>query len=91
MWVFGYFTQKEDTFWYLEDETYSIRVIIGDLLEYADPDSFFTENCIFMCQGFYQTDAFVITRIEHPPMRNDSDKTRYKVNEQDYFGCYAKL
>ena len=44
-----------------------------------------------MCQGFYQTDAFVITRIEHPPMRNDSDKTRYKVNEQDYFGCYAKL
>jgi hypothetical protein len=30
LWVFGFFTQKEDTFWYLEDETYSIRVIIGD-------------------------------------------------------------
>jgi hypothetical protein len=55
-------------------------VIIGELLEYADPDAFFTENCIIMCQGFYQENAFVITRIEHPPMRA-LDKTRFKINE----------
>lgn len=68
----------------------SIRVIIGDQLEYADPDAFFTETCILLCQGYYQESAFVVTRIEHPPMRA-FDKTRLKVNEQDYFGCYAKL
>jgi hypothetical protein len=43
-----------------------------------------------LCQGYYEGDAFVITRIEHPPMRA-FDKTRLKVNEQDYFGSYAKL
>ena len=48
-WVFGFLTQKEDTFWYLEDHTYSIRLIIGDQLQYADPDAFFTESCILMC------------------------------------------
>lgn len=89
-WVFGFLTQKEDTFWYLEDQTFSIHLIIGDQLEYADPDAFFTENCILMCKGYHQESAFVVTRIMHPPMRA-LDKTRMKINEQDYFGAYAKL
>ena len=52
-WVFGVLTQKEDTHIYLEDSTYSIKLDFSEL-EYADPDSFFTENCIILCQGYFK-------------------------------------
>jgi len=89
MWVFGILTQKEDSLYYLEDSTHSIKVSFAEL-EYADPDAFFTEDNILLCQGHYQADQFVVTRIEHPPLH--ANKTlRFSVNEQDYFGAYSKL
>lgn len=33
---------------YLEDSTFAVRLDFSEL-EYADPDSFFTENCIVLC------------------------------------------
>ncbi len=47
LWVFGILTQKEDTHYYLEDSTSTVKVVFTDL-EYADPDAFFTENCVLL-------------------------------------------
>jgi DNA polymerase epsilon subunit 2 len=54
LWVFGILTQKEDTHFYLEDHTFNIKLSFTEL-EYADTDSFFTENCVVMAQGYYGT------------------------------------
>lgn len=43
IYVLGILTQREDTHFYLEDSTYSIRLGFTDL-QYADPECFFTEN-----------------------------------------------
>ena len=48
MLVLGFLTQKEDTHYYLEDSTSSIKVTF-DKLEYVDPDAFFTESCVLLC------------------------------------------
>ena len=53
MLVLGFLTQKEDTHYYLEDSTCSIKVTF-DKLEYVDPDAFFTESCVLLCQGYHQ-------------------------------------
>ena len=50
IYVLGILTQREDTHYYLEDGTHSIRLAFTDLL-YADSDSFFTENMVLMCKG----------------------------------------
>jgi len=52
-WVYGVLTQKEDTHMYLEDSTFAVKLDFSEL-EYADPDSFFTENCIVLCQGYFK-------------------------------------
>jgi DNA polymerase epsilon subunit 2 len=52
IWVFGILTQKEDTHYYIEDNTYSIKVNFAGC-EYADPEAFFTENCVLMFKGYY--------------------------------------
>ena len=52
IWIYGILTQREDTHFYLEDNTYSIKLSFQDL-SYADPDAFFTENCILLVQGYY--------------------------------------
>jgi hypothetical protein len=48
IWVLGLLTQREDANYYLEDSTLSVRVSFSEL-KYADPDSYFTENCVLMC------------------------------------------
>ena len=91
IYVLGILTQREDTHFYLEDNTYSIRVSFSDL-QYADPDCFFTENQILLCKGNYVGEMFQLTSIEQPPLY--SHKTReitFKVNQSDYFGAYSKL
>lgn len=61
-------SQKEDSYYYLEDNTFAIRISFTEL-EYADPDAFFTENCIVLCEGYYQPNQIMfVTRMEHPPM-----------------------
>jgi hypothetical protein len=52
IWVYGVIVQKEDTFFYLEDSTFVIKLSFTEL-EYVDPDAFFTENCIVLVQGYY--------------------------------------
>jgi hypothetical protein len=50
IWVYGILTQKEDTYYYLEDSTYNIRVNFSEC-EMADPEAYFTENCVILCKG----------------------------------------
>jgi hypothetical protein len=52
MTVLGILTQKEDTNYFIEDSTYSIKISFTEL-EYADPNAFFTENCVILCEGYY--------------------------------------
>jgi hypothetical protein len=87
--VLGILTQKEDTFYYLEDHTYTIKLSFAEL-EQADPDAFFTENCVLLCEGFYSNETFMVKSIEHPPLHQHKS-LRFKVHDQDYFGCYNKL
>ena len=82
-------TYREDTHYYLEDNTYSIRLSFQEL-SYADPDAFFTENCILLVQGHYDNNEFKVSQLEHPPM-HAKRSLRFKINEQDYFGAYAKM
>lgn len=89
IWVFGILTRREDTNYYLEDNTFSIKLSFQEL-EYADPDAFFTENSILLIQGYYDNNELKVIQMEHPPMHARRSIT-YKVNEQDYFGAYAKL
>ena len=57
IYVLGILTQREDTHYYLEDSTYSIRLSFSDL-QYADPDCFFTENQVLLCKGNYVGEMF---------------------------------
>ena len=57
IWVFGILTQREDTYYYLEDDTHSIRVRFDDL-HYVDPNCFITENQVLLCNGTYADDKF---------------------------------
>lgn len=91
IYVLGILTQREDTHYYLEDSTYSIRLSFSDL-QYADPTCFYTENQVLLCKGSYKGDMFHIVSIEQPPLY--SSKAReitFKVNQSDYFGAYSKL
>ena len=89
MWVFGILTQKEDTFYYIEDASLCIKLSFTEL-DYADPDAYFTENMIIMAHGYHSAGTFFVNRIEHPPMH--ANKSLWmKVNELDYFGAYTKL
>lgn len=60
--VLGILTQKEDTHYYLEDSTCSIKISFAEL-EFADPDAYFTENCILLCEGYHSNDTFMVTKI----------------------------
>ena len=89
MWVFGILTQKEDTFYYIEDGSLSMKISFNEL-DYADPDAYFTENMIILAFGYHSASTFFVKRIEHPPMH--ANKSLWmKVAEQDYFGAYSKL
>lgn len=75
---------------YLEDITYAVKLDFSEL-EYADPDAFFTENCIVLCHGYFKPNqSMAVTRMEHPPMHFNKN-LRFKLHEQDYFGAYSKL
>ena len=91
IYVLGLLTQKEDTYYYLEDATYSIRVTFSDL-QYADPEFFFTENQVLLCNGYYRGEMFHAVSVEQPPMyAARSREINFKVNQSDYFGAYSKL
>jgi hypothetical protein len=79
LWVFGLLTLKEDTHYYLEDHTSTIKILFSDL-EYADPDAFFTENCVLLCEGFHSNGVFNATRIEHPPLHLNKS-LRFKLQD----------
>jgi hypothetical protein len=51
-WVLGLISQREDAKYYLEDSTLSVKISFSEL-KYADPDVYFTENCIVLCQGLF--------------------------------------
>jgi hypothetical protein len=36
IWVLGYLTEKEDSNYYIEDQTFSVKISFTEL-EYADP------------------------------------------------------
>ena len=77
--MFGILTQKEDTHYYLEDSTSTVKIVFTDL-EYADPDAFFTENCVLLCQGYHSNGVFKVTRIEHPPLHLNKS-LRFKIQD----------
>ena len=66
-WVLGIITQKEDSHYYLEDNTYVIKVSFAEL-EYVEPDAFFTEMNVIMAQGKYANGMFYLHRVMHPPL-----------------------
>lgn len=88
IWVYGILTKKQDERFYLEDCTASIKLDFSEL-EYADPQSYFTENCVLLCLGKQQESEFVVTEITHPPMHFNKS-LRFKLKQDDYFGAYNK-
>ena len=91
IYVLGILTQREDTHYYLEDATFSIRLAFTDL-QYADPDSFVTENMVLLCKGRYRGDMFYVVSVEQPPLYSlRAREINFKVNQNDYFGAYQKL
>ena len=91
IYILGILTQREDTHYYIEDSTFSIRIAFTDL-QYADPECFFTENQVLLCKGTFKGEMFYPVSIEQPPIY--SHKLRdihFKVNQGDYFGAYSKL
>lgn len=87
--VLGILTQKEDTHYYLEDKTCTMKLSFVEL-EYADPDAYFTENCVLLCEGYHSNDVFMVTSMSHPPLHANK-QLRFKLTEEDYFGAYTKL
>lgn len=87
-WILGLLVQREDANYYLEDGTLSVRVSFTDLT-WADPEAFFTENCILLCSGIYKNNMFMINKMMHPPLHHRK-QFHYKLNEVDYFGSYTK-
>ena len=65
--VIGILAQREDNHYYLEDQTCSVRLNFTEM-EFADPDAFFTENCVVLCEGFHANEAFMVTSMQHPPL-----------------------
>ena len=63
IYILGILTQREDTNYYLEDSTYSIRIAFSDL-QYAEPECFFTENQVLLCKGSYKAEMFYPVSIE---------------------------
>ena len=89
IWVVGILTQREDTHFYLEDDSISIRVRL-DELDYVDPNCYITENQVLLCNGVYKDEKFVVRMIEQPPLHGNKS-LRFKVHESDYFGAYGKM
>ena len=89
LWVLGIISQKEDGNYYLEDNTYSVRVSFAEL-EFVEPDAYFTEMCVVMAQGKYENGMLYLLRVMHPPLHANKS-FKYTLNEQDYFGSYTKL
>lgn len=87
-WVLGLITQREDAKYYLEDSTLSVKISFTEL-KYADPDAYFTENCIILCYGLFQNEVFMIYQLESPPLHHRKQFT-FKLNESDYFGSYTR-
>ena len=54
IWVVGLLTQRDDTHFYIEDSTHSIRVRL-DEIEYADPNCFISLNMILLFNGSYHS------------------------------------
>ena len=91
IYILGVLTQREDTHFYLEDGTYSIKVNFNEL-KYADPDCFFTENMVLLCKGEYKDGKFYPVSVEQPPIYSlKARELNFKVNKNDYFGAYSKL
>lgn len=86
IWVYGILTQKEDTHYYLEDSTQSIKVNFSECV-YADPEAFFTENCVLLVKGTYSSGEFMVLTVQHPPL-NMNKSLNFKLKEADYFGAY---
>lgn len=59
-------------------------------LEYADPDCFFTENQLVLCNGTYKDDMFWLKMIEQPPLHANPALT-FKLHKNDHFGAYSLL
>lgn len=85
-WVLGLLEQREDGHYYLEDNTISVKISFAQL-EYVEPDAFFTETCILLCEGKYDNGMFYLLKVFHPPLHANK-AFKYKINEQDYFGSY---
>ena len=88
-WVLALIEQREDGNYYLEDNTISVKVSFAQL-EYVEPDAFFTEMCILLCEGKYENGMFYLLRVLHPPLHANKS-FKYKLNEQDYFGSYMQM
>lgn len=87
--VLGLICQKEDGSYYLEDSTFSVKVSFSEL-SYVEPDAFFTEMCIIMAEGRFESNVFFIHSVMHPPLHANK-AFKFNLNEQDYFGSYTKL
>jgi DNA polymerase epsilon subunit 2 len=88
-WVLGIMTQKEDSNYYLEDSTFTVKISFAEL-EYVEQDAFFTEMCVILAEGKYLNGTFYLLRAMHPPLHANK-KLKFQLNEQDYFGSYTKM
>ena len=86
-WVLGLLTQKEDSNYYLEDITHTVKISFAEL-EYVESDAFFTEMCVLLIQGKYLNGIFYLLRVLHPPLHANK-QMKFQLNEQDYFGSYT--
>lgn len=88
-WVLGIIGMREDGQYYLEDDTYSIKIGFQQI-QHVESDCYFTENCVVLARGCLSNEMFMLQKIMHPPLfANKSEK--FKMNEEDYFGSYIKM
>lgn len=62
-WVLGIIAVREDSAYYLEDTTHSVRVSFNDL-ENVDTDCFFTESQVVLAEGAFDDGIFKLYSLK---------------------------
>ena len=78
-WLLGLILQKEDGDYYLEDNTFCVKLSFAQL-EYVEPDAFFTEMSVVLAEGKYENGMFHLLTVMHPPLHANK-QFRFKINE----------
>lgn len=89
MYILGFITLKEDNYYYLEDNTHSVKLAFSQL-EKVDPNVYYTKNSILICGGMQHNDFFYVTEMMHPPPFFRKQEA-FRTIENDSFGAYSKI